>query len=161
MPSTEFADSPEAVLSDPELRRYIGDGVERQDVEPRELPSQELLIELFRTMVVLRVLDERIVAFQRQGRCGTNPTYYGEEAVMAAPALAARPDDWLFPTYRQTVIGVVRGMDAAFRSANSAAINVASGIRDRSASPLSPTRWERICRTLSGSRMPPGSEGRR
>jgi TPP-dependent pyruvate/acetoin dehydrogenase alpha subunit len=109
----DSAFTPENVYSDPDIRRYIGDGGELEDVAPPEMPSTEQLVDILRNMIVLRVLDERIVAYQRQGRCGTNPTYFGEEAVMAVPALAAGPDDWLFPTYRQTVIGVIRGMDIA------------------------------------------------
>jgi pyruvate dehydrogenase E1 component alpha subunit len=69
------------------------------------------LLDLLRQMVLLRVYDERSVAYQRQGRIGTYPTYWGEEAVPVGAVSATRPTDWLFPSYRQACLGVLRGED--------------------------------------------------
>ncbi|HET9050897.1 MAG TPA: thiamine pyrophosphate-dependent enzyme, partial [Candidatus Dormibacteraeota bacterium] len=71
------------------------------------------LLDLLRRMVLLRVYDERSVAWQRQGRLGTYPTYWGEEGVQVGAVSATRPDDWLFPSYRQACLGILRGEDPA------------------------------------------------
>jgi pyruvate dehydrogenase E1 component alpha subunit len=68
-----------------------------------------LALQLFTAMARLRAFDERAVILQRQGRIGTYPTFYGEEAVQAASVLALRMQDWLFPTYRQTAVVALRG----------------------------------------------------
>jgi pyruvate dehydrogenase E1 component subunit alpha len=69
------------------------------------------LHELLRQMILLRVYDDRSVAFQRQGRIGTYPTYWGEEGIQAGAVSATRPTDWLFPSYRQACLGILRGED--------------------------------------------------
>ena len=69
------------------------------------------LLDLLRRMVLLRVYDERSVAYQRQGRIGTYPTYWGEEAVQVGAVSATRDTDWLFPSYRQACLGILRGED--------------------------------------------------
>ncbi|HEY6538401.1 MAG TPA: thiamine pyrophosphate-dependent enzyme [Candidatus Dormibacteraeota bacterium] len=74
----------------------------------RAWPRQAAL-DLFLAMARLRAFDERAVILQRQGRIGTYPTFYGEEAVQAASVLALRAEDWLFPTYRQTAVVTLRG----------------------------------------------------
>ena len=70
---------------------------------------QGLALRLFSAMARLRAFDERAVILQRQGRIGTYPTFYGEESVQAASALALRSQDWIFPTYRQTAVVTLRG----------------------------------------------------
>ncbi len=71
--------------------------------------GRPLALELFTAMAKLRAFDERAVILQRQGRIGTYPTYFGEEAIQAASVLALEPEDWLFPTYRQTAVATLRG----------------------------------------------------
>lgn len=66
-------------------------------------------LELFAAMVRLRAFDERAVILQRQGVIGTYPTYFGEEAIQAGSVLALEDRDWLFPTYRQNSVVVLRG----------------------------------------------------
>jgi len=61
-------------------------------------------------MVLLRVFDERAVALQRQGRIGTYPLFWGEEATQAGALFALRDEDWVFPSYRQGVIAILRGL---------------------------------------------------
>ena len=71
--------------------------------------SRELALQLFTAMARLRAFDERAVILQRQGRMGTYPTFYGEEAVQAASVWALPRQDWLFPTYRQSAVVTLRG----------------------------------------------------
>jgi pyruvate dehydrogenase E1 component alpha subunit len=68
------------------------------------------LIELFRWLVLLRTFDERAVALQRQGRIGTYALYWGEEATQAGALYACEDRDWVFPSYRQNSIGILRGV---------------------------------------------------
>jgi pyruvate dehydrogenase E1 component alpha subunit len=70
---------------------------------------RQLSLDLFDAMARLRAFDERAVILQRQGRIGTYPTFYGEEAVQAASVMALESRDWLFPTYRQTAVVTLRG----------------------------------------------------
>ncbi len=67
-------------------------------------------VDLWRQMARLRSFDERAVALQRQGRIGAYPPFWGEEGIQAAAALAVRDGDWLFPSYRQNAVGLVRGL---------------------------------------------------
>jgi pyruvate dehydrogenase E1 component alpha subunit len=73
------------------------------------LPENELL-ELYRRMVLLRTYDERSVVYHRQGRIGTYAIYWNHEAIQAGATFALRDEDWIFPSYRESAIGLVRGM---------------------------------------------------
>jgi pyruvate dehydrogenase E1 component alpha subunit len=55
---------------------------------------------LYRTMVVTRVFDQRMLNLQRQGRIGTYAPVSGQEAAQVGAAAALARDEWLFPTYR-------------------------------------------------------------
>jgi len=68
------------------------------------------VLDLWRAMVRLRAYDERAVLSQRQGRIGTYPVFWGEEGIQASAAIAAGPKDWLFLTYRQNGLGILRGL---------------------------------------------------
>jgi pyruvate dehydrogenase E1 component alpha subunit len=92
-----------------DLMRYMADKEAPDLPAPDELDRHDLL-EMFRWMVLLRTFDERAVSLQRQGRLGTYPMFWGEEATQAGPLYACRPDDWVFPSYRQGAIGILRGL---------------------------------------------------
>ena len=96
-----------------ETLRIIGDGLEQRDRPPPEELTEKDLVALFRSLVILRTFDERAVSLQRQGRLGTYAMYWGEEATHAGPLYACNDIDWLFPTYRQNSIGVLRGVRPA------------------------------------------------
>jgi pyruvate dehydrogenase E1 component alpha subunit len=68
------------------------------------------LLELHRRMVLLRTYDERSVVYQRQGRIGTYAIFWNHEAIQAGATFALRDDDWIFPSYRESAIGLVRGL---------------------------------------------------
>ncbi|TMB00517.1 MAG: pyruvate dehydrogenase (acetyl-transferring) E1 component subunit alpha, partial [Deltaproteobacteria bacterium] len=59
--------------------------------------SPELLLRLYREMLRLRTLDERIMTLQRQGRVGFYGACTGQEAAALASAIALEPSDWIFP----------------------------------------------------------------
>ncbi len=61
----------------------------------------DLLKDVYRKMVFLRVYDQRCLNLQRQGRMGTFAPFSGQEASQVGSAYLLRPDkDWIFPTYR-------------------------------------------------------------
>src|SRR5712691_4873364 len=70
------------------------------------------LLELYRRMVLLRTYDERSVVYQRQGRIGTYAIFWNHEAIQAGATFALADRDWIFPSYRESAIGLVRGMPA-------------------------------------------------
>ena len=82
------------------------------DSPPDGLGERELL-ELYRRMVLLRTYDERSVVYQRQGRIGTYAIFWNHEAIQAGATFALADRDWIFPSYRESAIGLVRGMPAA------------------------------------------------
>jgi pyruvate dehydrogenase E1 component alpha subunit len=91
----------------------IGDGESLPDGEIAEFGDQRMQ-ELHRDMVLLRIFDERAVLYQRQGRIGTYPIAWGHEAIQAGAHLALDPaKDWAFPSYRESALGILRGLDPA------------------------------------------------
>ena len=83
----------------------------RSDVRFGGLADAELL-ELHRRMVLLRTYDERSVVYHRQGRIGTYAIFWNHEAIQAGATFALGDDDWIFPSYRESAIGLVRGLPA-------------------------------------------------
>jgi pyruvate dehydrogenase E1 component alpha subunit len=77
-----------------------------------EIPplSREDMVSLYRRMVVTRTFDQRALSLQRQGRIGTYAPVGGQEAVQVASAFALRPEEWLFPTYRDYGAMYTHGM---------------------------------------------------
>ncbi len=61
-------------------------------------------------MVLLRTYDERSVVYHRQGRIGTYAIFWNHEAIQAGATFALGDDDWIFPSYRESAIGLLRGM---------------------------------------------------
>jgi pyruvate dehydrogenase E1 component alpha subunit len=94
------------------LRRVIGDGDTVPDGAVAGLADSDLL-ELHRQLVLLRTYDERSVVYHRQGRIGTYAIYWGHEAMQVGAAYALDPEDWIFPSYRESAIGLLRGLPAA------------------------------------------------
>jgi pyruvate dehydrogenase E1 component alpha subunit len=92
-----------------DLRRVIGDGDATPDGEVDGLGEQELL-GLYRDIVLLRTYDERSLVYHRQGRIGTYAIFWGHEAMQVGAARALGGEDWIFPSYRESAIGLLRGM---------------------------------------------------
>ncbi len=72
------------------------------------LDPQDLQIGL-RHMMLTRAFDDRMQRMQRQGKISFYVMSRGEEAVSIAQAMALRPGDMLFPSYRQQGLQVARG----------------------------------------------------
>lgn len=71
------------------------------------LPN-ELLLRLYRGMLLARFFDDRMLVLQRQGRIGTFAPTKGQEAQVGAVA-PLEPDDWLVPSFREMPAEVWRG----------------------------------------------------
>src|SRR5829696_2166144 len=75
--------------------------------DPR-LPS-ETVLSMYRHMRRVRLMEERMVGLQRQGRIGFFGTCTGQEAPPIATAFATERSDWVFPALRESSIMLVRG----------------------------------------------------
>lgn len=75
------------------------------------LPDGEALLDAFEKLVVGRRINEQANALVRQGRMAVYPSSHGQEACQVAAAVVLGKDDWLFPTYRDTVAVITRGVD--------------------------------------------------
>ncbi|MFC7305874.1 pyruvate dehydrogenase (acetyl-transferring) E1 component subunit alpha [Streptomyces monticola] len=70
-----------------------------------------LLLELYEQLVRGRRYNTQATALTRQGRLAVYPSSTGQEACEVAAALALEERDWLFPSYRDTLAAVARGLD--------------------------------------------------
>jgi pyruvate dehydrogenase E1 component alpha subunit len=95
-----------------DLRRVIGDGDAVPDGEVEGLTDHDL-VELYRGLVLLRTYDERSVVYHSQGRIGTYAIFWNHEAMQAGSVYALDKADWIFPSYRESAIGLLRGMPPA------------------------------------------------
>jgi pyruvate dehydrogenase E1 component subunit alpha len=92
---------PRAIANEPVA---AGEGVRETHTE---------LLAMHRSMVRLRTYDERSVVYHRQGRVGTYAIFWGHEAIQAGAAHALEDEDWIFPSYRESALGLTRGMPAS------------------------------------------------
>ncbi|MFC4785714.1 pyruvate dehydrogenase (acetyl-transferring) E1 component subunit alpha [Nocardioides sp. MAHUQ-72] len=98
--------APEPVmLVDPQGRQ-----VARPDTA-YEMPAGEALVRAYAALVAGRRLNDQAYALVRQGRLAVYPSSHGQEACQVVAAQVLAKDDWLFPTYRDTVASVARGVD--------------------------------------------------
>ena len=77
-----------------------------------KVPDKEHL-RMYRAMLAVRRLDERMMLLQRQGRIGFYGTATGEEGAVIGSASAALDTDWLFPALRQGGALLLRGFPLA------------------------------------------------
>src|ERR687895_761885 len=65
---------------------------------------------LYKWMVIARTFDEKAFKLQREGRLGTYASLLGEEGAQVGSAYALQPSDWMFPSYRETAVFLMRGL---------------------------------------------------
>ena len=75
------------------------------DLSPDELRG------LYRDMVLTRRFDAEATSLQRQGELGLWASLLGQEAAQIGSGRATRPDDYVFPTYREHGVAWCRGVD--------------------------------------------------
>ena len=88
------------------------DGSATQAREAPKMPPDDVLLELYRHIVIGRRFDAQATALTKQGRLAVYPSSRGQEACQVGAALALRDQDWLFPTYRDSVAIVTRAVPA-------------------------------------------------
>ncbi|WP_243225768.1 pyruvate dehydrogenase (acetyl-transferring) E1 component subunit alpha [Microbacterium sp. CIAB417] len=88
-------------LPHPELDRHVA------DVDAAQLRD------LHRDMVVLRRIDAEGFALQRQGQLGLWAPCQGQEAAQIGTARSLAPQDFVFPSYRETGVIYARGAEPA------------------------------------------------
>lgn len=69
---------------------------------------EDRVLEIYRTEVLARVMDERCLMLQRQGRIGFYVPLSGQEAAQVGCGYALDPSDWIFPAYRELGLALVR-----------------------------------------------------
>ncbi|MCG2623474.1 pyruvate dehydrogenase (acetyl-transferring) E1 component subunit alpha [Arthrobacter sp. I2-34] len=75
------------------------------------LPDGQTLLAEYRQLVIGRRVNEQANALVRQGRLAVYPSSHGQEACQVAAAACLQGQDWMFPTYRDTVAVMARGVD--------------------------------------------------
>ena len=76
-----------------------------------DMPGDDVLVRLHRQMVLGLRFDSQATALTKQGRLAVYPSARGQEAGEIGAVAALRPQDWLFPTYRDSMALVARGVD--------------------------------------------------
>ncbi|RXZ46250.1 thiamine pyrophosphate-dependent dehydrogenase E1 component subunit alpha [Agromyces binzhouensis] len=69
------------------------------------------LEQFYRDMVISRRVDVTGANLQRQGQLALWVPSHGQEAAQVGSARAARPQDHIFPSYREHIVGMIRGLD--------------------------------------------------
>ncbi len=96
----------------PELIQLLTPEGER--VHPPEFDmdfSAEQLLDFYRSMVLVRRLDVEATALQRHGELGIWAQLLGQEAAQIGAGRALRPQDFVFPTYREHGVAWCRGIE--------------------------------------------------
>ncbi|WP_176739133.1 pyruvate dehydrogenase (acetyl-transferring) E1 component subunit alpha [Micromonospora matsumotoense] len=112
-PATPVAPEPTAGLlpqAEP-VRLLDPDGTPLPPRADLPAPPVEALREMYRRMVVGRRFDAQATALTKQGRLAVYPSSRGQEACQVGAVLALRDDDWVFPTYRESMALTARGID--------------------------------------------------
>lgn len=78
----------------------------------KDLPNlkDDELIYLYKTMLYTRVIDEKAVSYQRQGRMLTYAPNTGQEATQVASAYVMEEKDFLVPAFRELGAWLVKGV---------------------------------------------------
>ena len=80
--------------------------------EPTRVPpiGDAELRRIYRGMLTIRVMDERLLALQRQGRIGFYAEARGQEAAVIGAVAALAPDDFVVPAHRELGAVLYRGL---------------------------------------------------
>ncbi|WP_446665931.1 thiamine pyrophosphate-dependent enzyme [Flexivirga sp. B27] len=75
------------------------------------MPSAARLRDIWHAMVLGRRFDVQATALTKQGRLAVYPSSRGQEACQVGATMSITGNDWLFPTYRESMALVTRGID--------------------------------------------------
>lgn len=71
--------------------------------------ESDIILKAYRTMVLTRHIDDRMLTLQRQGAISFAMSSLGEEACAVASAAALESQDWMYPQYRESGVFFWRG----------------------------------------------------
>lgn len=77
------------------------------------MPATDTLMAAYRSLIIGRRINDQCFALVRQGRLAVYPSSQGQEACQVAAAMTLADQDWLFPTYRDSVAVICRGVSPA------------------------------------------------
>ncbi|WP_329136136.1 pyruvate dehydrogenase (acetyl-transferring) E1 component subunit alpha [Streptomyces sp. NBC_00670] len=103
-PAWQPRTDPAPLLPDARPYRVLGTGA-AGGTDP------DLLLRLYRQLVAGRRYNTQATALTKQGRLAVYPSSTGQEACEVAAAAVLQERDWLFPSYRDTLAVVSRGVD--------------------------------------------------
>ncbi|MFJ3932057.1 MULTISPECIES: pyruvate dehydrogenase (acetyl-transferring) E1 component subunit alpha [unclassified Streptomyces] len=103
-PAWQPRTDPAPLLPDPEPLRVLG-------TDAAASADSGLLLRLYAQLVRGRRYNTQATALTKQGRLAVYPSSTGQEACEIAAAMVLEERDWLFPSYRDTLAAVARGLD--------------------------------------------------
>ncbi|MFJ4629401.1 pyruvate dehydrogenase (acetyl-transferring) E1 component subunit alpha [Streptomyces sp. NPDC088847] len=103
-PAWQPRTDPAPLLPDASPYRVLG-------TEAAAQADPALLRRLYAELVRGRRYNAQATALTKQGRLAVYPSTTGQEACEVAAALVLQEQDWLFPSYRDTLAAVARGLD--------------------------------------------------
>ena len=74
------------------------------------LPPPEECLAIWRAMTTTRIMDDRMMKLQRQGRVAFVGTSTGQEAAIHGSGAVPGQDDWVFSALREGGVAIQRGM---------------------------------------------------
>lgn len=102
-------------LSEEGLVRLLdrnGQRIAHPDFDPYAADlTPERLRAMWRDMVLTRAFDSEATALQRQGELGLWVPSLGQEAAQIGSGYALKPQDYVFPSYREHGVALTRGVD--------------------------------------------------
>ncbi|ELP62835.1 pyruvate dehydrogenase (acetyl-transferring) E1 component subunit alpha [Streptomyces turgidiscabies] len=114
-PAVKSAEKPAGTGADPDLVQLLtpdGRRVKNAAYDPYVAAlTPDDLRGLYRDMVLTRRFDAEATALQRQGELGLWASLLGQEAAQIGSGRATRPDDYVFPTYREHGVAWCRDID--------------------------------------------------
>jgi pyruvate dehydrogenase E1 component alpha subunit len=90
------------------LRILHPDGHVEENLRP-DL-NDEAIQRLYKQILFIRMMDQKALTLQRQGRMGTYAPVQGQEAAQVGSAYALGKGDWVFPSFRETGVLYMRGV---------------------------------------------------
>jgi 2-oxoisovalerate dehydrogenase E1 component alpha subunit len=105
---------PTLQLLDPQGNRATTRGTKGYRDRAAALTPEDLR-GMYRDMVLTRRFDEEATSLQRQGELALYAPSRGQEAAQVGSAYALRPQDFVFPSYREHGVLQVRGVDPVDR----------------------------------------------
>jgi pyruvate dehydrogenase E1 component alpha subunit len=102
---------PRNTIDIPDKIEYLSILNEKGELDASLEPDipEELLLKLYRAILLGRKFDERLLNLQRQGRIGTFAPTSGQEAAHLGAVALLRPSDWMVPAFRETAAEIWRG----------------------------------------------------